>query len=54
MTAFLITTVVVIIAVVIIYAVVKRWFQEDYDESTSGKPSALYDEEIPPEEFPND
>ncbi|MDJ0790670.1 MAG: hypothetical protein QNJ71_02130 [Acidimicrobiia bacterium] len=54
MTAFLVTTVIVIIAVVLIYAAVKRWFREDYDETVSGKPTALYDEEIPPEEFPDD
>jgi hypothetical protein len=54
MTAFVVTTVIVIIAAVLIYAAVKRWYQQDYDESVTGKPSALYDEEIPPEEFPDD
>lgn len=51
MEAFLITTVVVIVAVVLIYLGVKKWFQEDYDEEVSGKPSALYDSDIPDEEF---
>lgn len=51
MEAFLITTVVVIVAVVLIYMGVKKWFQEDYDEEVSGKPSALYDSDIPDEEF---
>jgi len=49
--AFLITTVIVIIAVALIYAGVKKWFQEDYEEDVSGKPSALYDPDIPDEEF---
>ncbi len=31
----------------------KRWYQQDYDESVTGKPSTLYDEEIPPEELPD-
>ena len=52
MAAFVITTVIVIIAVILIYAAVKRWFAEDYVEEVSGKPAAMYDEEIPPEEFP--
>ena len=54
MEAFLVTTVIVIIAVVLLYVGVKRWFKDDYDETVSGKPAALYDEEIPPEEFPDD
>jgi len=51
MEAFLITTVIVIVAVVLIYMGVRKWFQEDYDEEISGKPSALYDSDIPDEEF---
>lgn len=51
MAAFLITTVIVIVAVALIYAGVKKWFQEDYDEQVSGEPSALYDPDIPKEEF---
>jgi len=51
MAAFVVTTLFVIIAVILIYVAVKKWFQDDYVEDVSGKPSALYDPDIPEEEF---